>query len=947
LIDDVTEELPEDAEAETSDAGLIVEPEQDLPPWLADLPQTSEDAGEPESLAEGVEIEAELEMPAWLSQLPAAPGAEESRAEAEEELPAWLADLPAATEGEAVAEAEVEMPAWLGELPEASAAEAAPVEEAGAEAELEIPSWLSELPAAPEAEVTPAEPVEEVDAELEMPSLGQLPAAPEVEESAAAEIEENAEEALVIPSWLTGIAGAAAAGVVATEMAETAETEAEEGTPAWLADLPEAIETEAPPTELAEEIATEAEAEFEIPSWLSELPETPPAEPAEAVEPENEPETPALATPSETAEIEAAVEAESEGEAELEIPAWLTGVAGAAPATVTAIETPSTEEAPEIVQPEPPTPIEPDVEADEVPSWLADLSTEDLKLPSWLSDTPAFAAAPTTPAEVSETEIEPEPPAEQIAVPEVSALAEPAAPETTEPELPAESAWLVGLDAATAAVQAAMPAEKEAESTLFTTEVEPEQPLWLQDTPKTAEAGPAATAPDEAIFDSEEEPEAPDWLKDLSDAAAPPVGGGLAAEALSPPAESKLSPGERMSDWLRGLQPGEERLADEDDKVAESTGVLAGLGPLLPIEKIAAPTSLLDPQATASTAQADALVAAARHFQAIATQAPQPAVLPERLTRSDQLMGNIGRGLLYLIFISLVALPLIPGFQKIDRVTNQEAAWTEPAGTLSEVLDKQRRELTSAQLGAIDLQQPGSVALVSFDYSAATQGEMQPLAEAIIGRLRGQGVRLIFISLEPEGATLAQNSVDQILTERGEEYGVDMVNLGYVPGQIAGIRELVSGRKQLSMLPDFKQGLTLAAPERAAWSGINNLGQVDVVITLSDNPATARWWVEQMATAIPPDDGERYLLAASSANADPFLRPYLDSQQLDGLISGINGAAAIEALGRKNFGPARQMLDSQGMAHLLIVILIALGTMVGWMPPTEQKPKAKEVVGSQ
>ncbi|NJN96102.1 MAG: hypothetical protein HC875_19350 [Anaerolineales bacterium] len=405
--------------------------------------------------------------------------------------------------------------------------------------------------------------------------------------------------------------------------------------------------------------------------------------------------------------------------------------------------------------------------------------------------------------------------------------------------------------------------------------------------------------------------------------------------------EPKASPTERMSDWLRGLQPpSEEKLVEEDDKVAETTGILAGLGPLLPAEKIALPTPLLDSQATASTAQNDAMLEAARHFYAIATQAPQPVALPEPLPQRPTLLGNIVRGVLYLLFILLIALPLIPGLQKVVPASSQKVAWTEPAGALSEVLDKQRRELISVQLGVIDLQQPDSVALVSFDYTTATQGEMQPLAEAIIGRLRGQGMRLIFISLEPEGATLAQRTLETILAERGETYGAEMVNLGYVPGQIAGIREVVTGRKQLSGLADVKEGLTFAAPERAAWNGINNLGQVDVVITLSDNPATARWWIEQMAAATPPDDGERYLLAATSATADPFVRPYLDSQQLDGLISGINGAAAIEA-GRKNFGPARQMLDSQGIAHLLIVILIALGTMFGWMPPTETKAEAK------
>jgi hypothetical protein len=66
----------------------------------------------------------------------------------------------------------------------------------------------------------------------------------------------------------------------------------------------------------------------------------------------------------------------------------------------------------------------------------------------------------------------------------------------------------------------------------------------------------------------------------------------------------------------------------------------------------------------------------------------------------------------------------------------------------------------------------------------------------------------------------------------------------------------------------------------------------------------------------------------------------LTTQQLAGLISGINGAAALEAT-RKDFGPARQMLDSQSTAHLLLVILIAIGTMVGWMATTDKQTVTK------
>jgi hypothetical protein len=239
--------------------------------------------------------------------------------------------------------------------------------------------------------------------------------------------------------------------------------------------------------------------------------------------------------------------------------------------------------------------------------------------------------------------------------------------------------------------------------------------------------------------------------------------------------------------------------------------------------------------------------------------------------------------------------------------------------------------LISNELGVVDFQQPGAVALVSFDYSPATQGEMQPLADAVIGRLRGQGMRLIFISLEPEGATLAQQTLERLLAERDETYGTNLVNLGYLPGQVVAVRALAGGRS-LANLVDPNTG----QPFAANWNDVENLAQVDMVVTLADSPTSSRWWIEQLATAVEPVRGERFILAATSAMAQPYLQPYRSSEQLDGLVAGINGAAAIEA-SRKTFGPARQMLDSQSIAHLLIIILIAAGTMVGWMPPPEQR----------
>ena len=355
---------------------------------------------------------------------------------------------------------------------------------------------------------------------------------------------------------------------------------------------------------------------------------------------------------------------------------------------------------------------------------------------------------------------------------------------------------------------------------------------------------------------------------------------------------------------------------------------------MLPAEKVAIPS--------AQGEDMDDVLGAARDFQAIASHPPRPATIPAPLTRQEKFVGGAVKTILLLLFIAVLAIPLFNATQKVvDAETDQRVPWTEPGNEFSDVLDNQRRQLISEQLGIVDLQQPGSVALVSFDYSNATQGEMQPLAEAVLGRLLGQGMRVIAISLEPEGAPIAQNTLKKMADDRKETYGTTMINLGYMPGYAAAIRWLATADDSLAGRSEYEENTPLS--DMQDWADISNMEQVDVVVTFADNPSTARAWIEQLHTALPQADSRPYLLAATSAAAHPFLIPYRESEQpgdeqeesdraqLDGLISGITGAAALEA-GRKTFGPARQMIDSLSIASLIIVIIIVIGTIVGWMP---------------
>ncbi len=940
-----------EAELETPDwlaepAGAIIAEEAVAPPPVG------EEFAEPAPVS--IPETAEAELPDWLSQLRVVSAEETTTGD---EMPDWPAESFAGPEAEEMPGEAADEARWAAgsvrfdqeqaaEV-ELAVAEPEPFEQLPADEDIEaLPDWLTELPA---IEVTdaPEQATEPPEIETAVPAtVAELLESPDW---LADVMPVEAEEAAGLPDWLVESTATAL-----TEETVPGEAELADETPEWL------IEPSQPIAAMAE---TVAETEVEPPPWLAE-------QPTQATEP---------------AESTAAMMAETTAETEVELPPWLAELpAGPAePAEPTAMMAETTAE----------TEVE-------LPPWLAELPAqstepadaagpeelgdETVARSNWLARLSATleAGAPLAEVEAGEapTEIPAELPFEEGEAETVEAEAPDWLAELGEDAASEEALvipdWLTGGAVVETIVSARWregetPAQPAGEVEQIETEAEVER--FEEAVAPTEAAGPVDQADLDQALDLAGEPQLPDWLTDseataglpslveekisatelvedqevdVVEPAAPPAAEAVESEAAAAPAErreqpppqARLAAAKPKSPEKKRVPGGvDSSTAEADDealKVAEATGVLAGLSSLLPAQEVMAGAAMtaLSPQAVEG--QKDAVLEAAREFQAIATRVPQPVTLPAPLTRRDNLFRGGARAGLYLLFIILIAIPLLPGVQKITS-SGQLMAWTEPTGSLAEVLDRQRRELISSELGVVDFQQPGSVALVSFDYTPATQGEMQPLADAVLGRLRGQGMRLIFVSLETEGAAVAQQTLERLLAERTEAYGTSLVNLGYLPGQVVAVRALANGRP-LADLVDPNTGQPFGQGETANWNDVENIAQVDMVVTLADNPTTSRWWIEQLAAVVEPEQGERFILAATSAMAQPYLQPYRNSGQLDGLVAGINGAAAIEA-SRKNFGPARQMLDSQSIAHLLIIILIAAGTMVGWMPPPEQR----------
>lgn len=440
------------------------------------------------------------------------------------------------------------------------------------------------------------------------------------------------------------------------------------------------------------------------------------------------------------------------------------------------------------------------------------------------------------------------------------------APET-EHEAPMETAGGLAEDVDTAAEGAA---ERVGEGPV---------PPWL----KKLDAHPDEEAP--SVPEEEEQREArefPEWLE------VPPDFEEMLAEASVAAEEEEVAPGEIPS-WLHALRPEEEEGVEalpESMGPAETTGLLKGIRGTLGIEPVVAiprRAAPLPAPVPSSVGQERAEV-----FGALAREPAPTGVEVTRPRRVEGLMASTVRWIMYLILIAGVAIPIL-----------LRGRWFEADIPLTAA--------TTSMYEVIEALPAGALVLVSHDYDPGAAGEMIPQAEAVLRHLMGRGVRLVNVSLTPEGARLSQRAVEQVAEEFWYEEGEDYLTLGYVPGVEAAPRAIVEG---------------LRSDE---WSDFVGDGQdISLIVALAGTPEYLRLWLEQVQApyGVP-------MVAGVSATADPYARPYYGNgaqRQLLGLMTGLVGAAEYERQTGQD-GLALASMDSQSVVHVVMVLFIVVGNV--------------------
>ena len=244
-------------------------------------------------------------------------------------------------------------------------------------------------------------------------------------------------------------------------------------------------------------------------------------------------------------------------------------------------------------------------------------------------------------------------------------------------------------------------------------------------------------------------------------------------------------------------------------------------------------------------------------------------------------------------------------------------------------------EGTQSAYDVIDSLEPGSKVVFGFDYSPGNAAEMEPQAIAILKHLLSKDVKVIGISFQAQGPMLAVKAFEAAgWTEK--EYGIDYVNLGYRAGGQGAVAAFASDVPG-TFNTDYQGKSVSSFP---IMQGVKTAADVDMIITIAPGTPGPEDYVRQVYSTY-----KTPLVCGVPAVAITQVAPYVQAQQIKGILGGLPGAAEYELLMNQP-GKAVAAMDAQSLAHLLIVALIILRNAANIFSKPSPKSQTTASAGS-
>jgi len=259
----------------------------------------------------------------------------------------------------------------------------------------------------------------------------------------------------------------------------------------------------------------------------------------------------------------------------------------------------------------------------------------------------------------------------------------------------------------------------------------------------------------------------------------------------------------------------------------------------------------------------------------------------------EKILASIDRRYIYVVLLLVVLYPLI----KPIGLPISISSWTE------------------AFYAEVEKLEAGDVVVMSIDYSPSGGPDVGPQAITVFDHLMRKGVKVIGVSFLAEGPPQMQQFMDPYM--QSHTYGVDFVNLGYIPGLETAIAAFAADMKRAAPV-DFFGASTASLP---LMQGVTDANDVKVVMNFATGIPGPAEFVRQIGSSYSPD-----ILIGVVTVMGPQTEPYYQSGQIKGLLSGLRSAAEYEVRSGTP-GRAAAGMDAQSLGHVVIILAMALGNL--------------------
>lgn len=586
-----------------------------------------------------------------------------------------------------------------------------------------------------------------------------------------------------------------------------------------------------------------------------------------------------------------------------------------------------------------PTPSSQPDESTEPGDQPESTSSLEQAIPDWLKQTEASFLQPSEP--------ESEEPAPDHISEEIDSLLN-LVPTPSDEQKPAiDDEWLASLLAeagvgelaqetlAAEPLQEAMEAEETGEPGLTSEELseeegllppaELEKPEWLSDMEASStiklEGGmqPSeslhieAPAEEKAEKKGAEQVEVPEWVGKTSFGEKPPT-------PKEP--ETPIVPAE-IPGWLEALRPSKEEKVSPSKPVEDiSAADIVTAGPLVGLRGVisAHPSAIQarkPPTYSIKLRVTEEQHARVQMMEELLAEEQKPKPLPSKPILTY-------RHIIRLVVAVLLILPIV--WMVVSR--SQQGPSPQPSNVPGVVEFAQQVQALPA----------GAPVLIAFDYEPGFSGEMNPAISTVLTQLASKNAYLSLVTTTPSGPALAESLMKNVSAgalAASSAYS-NYTDLGFIPGGTMGLLGLAASPR--TVLPYSLDGKDVWASE--PLNTISSIADFSAVIVITNDPDTARVWIEQVGPHLQTQD--RPLLFITSTQAEPLIRPYYQAapSQVQGMVAGLAGGLAY---GGTVGSPGQNGLwEALSISITVSILIILIGSIVSVVFLTLASNKKKE-----